>query len=170
MSSKKPTVIKNAFTTTNTTIRNQLLNEADIWIDSGTYKAKTLWDTGATNSCISMQVVQALSLIATGQKDISTPSGRDTVNTYLVNITLPNNVVIPDIEVCDSKIGNQGLDLLVGMDIINQGDLSVTNFNGQTVFSFCTPSTRRIDYVKEINLENLIGPKHGSGTKKRKKK
>lgn len=170
MSSKKTEVIKNAFTTTSPIIRNQLLNEADIWIDSGKYRAKALWDTGATNSCISTKVVQTLSLIPTGQKDIRTPSGKDTVNTYLVNITLPNNVVIPDIEVCDSQIGNQGLDLLVGMDIINQGDLSVTNFNGQTVFSFCTPSTRRIDYVKEIKLENLIGPKHGSGTKKRKKK
>ena len=123
-----------------------------------------------TNSCISTNVVKALSLIPTGQKDIRTPSGKDTVNTYLVNITLPNDVVIPNIEVCDSKIGNQGLDLLVGMDIITRGDLSVTNFNGQTVFSFCIPSTKRIDYVKEINLENLIGPKHGQGNKKRKRK
>lgn len=168
MTSKKPTIIKNAFTTTSPTIRNQLLNEADIWIDNASYKAKALWDTGATNSCISTDVVKALSLIPTGQKDMSTPSGKDTVNTYLVNITLPNDVVIPDIEVCDSKIGSQGLDLLVGMDIITRGDLSVTNFNGQTVFSFCIPSTRRIDYVKEINLENIIGPKHGHGKRKKK--
>ena len=169
MSSNKPKIIKNAFTTTSPCIRNKLLNEADIWVDSSKYKAKALWDTGATNSCISTNVVQALSLIPTGQKNICTPSGSDVVNTYLVNITLPNNVVIPDIEVCDSQIGNQGLDLLVGMDIINQGDLSVTNFNGQTVFSFCTPSTRRVDYVKEIHMENLIGPKHGTGTKKKKR-
>jgi len=170
MTSKKPTLIKNAFTTTSSVIRNQLLNEADIWIDTISYKANALWDTGSTNSCISTNVVKALSLIPTGQKDIRTPSGKDTVNTYLVNITLPNDVVIPNIEVCDSKIGNQGLDLLVGMDIITRGDLSVTNFNGQTVFSFCIPSTKRIDYVKEINLENLIGPKHGQGNKKRKRK
>lgn len=170
MSSKKPTVIKKAFTTTSPMIRNQLLNEANIWTNTASHKANALWDTGATNSCISTGVVQALSLIPTGQKDIRTPSGKDTVNTYLVNITLPNNVVIPDIEVCDSQIGNQGIDLLVGMDIITQGDLSVTNFSGQTVFSFCIPSTKRIDYVKEINLENIIGPKHGTGKKNKKKK
>lgn len=170
MSSKKEEIVKNAFTTTSMGIRNKLVNMADIWVDKNKYHAKALWDTGATNSCISTNVVQALSLVPTGKKNICTPSGSDTVNTYLVNITLPNNVIIPDIEVCDSQIGNQGLDLLVGMDIINQGDLSVTNFNGQTVFSFCTSSTRRIDYVKEINLDNLIGPRHGTGTKKKKKK
>ena len=47
MTSKKPTLIKNAFTTTSSVIRNQLLNEADIWIDTISYKANALWDTGS---------------------------------------------------------------------------------------------------------------------------
>lgn len=117
-----------------------------------------------------MRVVQELGLIPTGQKRIRTPSGSDIVNTYLVSIALPNHVVFPDVEVCDTKIGDQGADLLVGMDIINCGDFAVTNCGGKTVFSFCIPSSKTIDFVKEANLEKLIGPKHGTGNKKKKKK
>ena len=55
------------------------------------------------------------------------------------------------------------------MDVINQGDFSVSNFEGKTVFSFRIPSKKTIDYVQEINIENVIGPKHGKGKRKKKK-
>jgi uncharacterized protein YchJ len=43
-----------------------------------------------------------------------------------------------------------GGDVLIGMDIITRGDFAVTNSDGRTTFSYRWPSTKRIDFVKEI--------------------
>jgi hypothetical protein len=32
------------------------------------------------------------------------------------------------------------------MDIMTQGDLSITNFEGRTTFSFRTPSLHKVDF------------------------
>ena len=42
-----------------------------------------------------------------------------------------------------------GADVLIGMDIINEGDFAVTNLNGRTKFSFRVPSQADIDFVRE---------------------
>ena len=42
-----------------------------------------------------------------------------------------------------------GIDFLIGMDIITLGDFSVTNLNGKTTFSFRYPSCETINYVKQ---------------------
>jgi predicted aspartyl protease len=146
-----------------------LKNEVDVNSqDREILKVPALWDTGATNTCISNQIVEELALVPTGKKSVRTASGSKEVSTYLINIKLPNNVDINAIEVCDSDIGNQGIALLIGMDIIGVGDFSVSNYQGHTVFSFRIPSQGKIDYVKETRMSNLIGKKHGSGTRKRK--
>ena len=106
-----------------------------------------LWDTGASITFVSREVVKSLNLIPIGKEDILTPSGLFTSNTYLLDILLPNDIIIPNILVQDSEIGAQGIGVLIGMDIINQGDFSVSNFNGKTVFTYRKPSRERIDYV-----------------------
>lgn len=40
-------------------------------------------------------------------------------------------------------------DMLIGMDIISQGDFALTNRDGRTVFSFQIPSTHLYDFVKQ---------------------
>ena len=159
-----------AFTTKNVGIVNRLLNDVTVKYNEKSNVVKALWDTGATGTCISYDVVNKLSLIATGKKNIQTPSGTGVVNTYLIDIQLPNNVNIKDVEVCDSEIGSQGIDVLIGMDIINLGDLSVSNYNNATVFSFRLPSSQTTDYVKQIAVQNIIGTPHGPGKRKNKKK
>jgi len=58
--------------------------------------------------------------------------------------------------------------MLIGMDIIGIGDFAVSNYNNKTIFSFRYPSKHKIDFVHEINLQNLIGKKHGKGKRKKK--
>ncbi|MBM3404783.1 MAG: hypothetical protein FJY10_07835 [Bacteroidetes bacterium] len=41
------------------------------------------------------------------------------------------------------------LECLLGMDIINMGDLAITNYQGKTVYSFRIPSVQAIDFVEE---------------------
>ena len=118
------------------------------------YTSKAQWDTGATGTCISKLVVDRLGLVPIGMTTIQTPSGERTTNVYVVDIVLRNEVRIKDIEVIESMIGNQGIDLLIGMDIITLGDFAVTNVNGKTKFTFRIPSVGEIDYVKEIKKLN----------------
>lgn len=83
---------------------------------------------------------------------------------------LPNDVRIDDVRVADSEIGLQGIGMLIGMNIINQGDIAVSNNEGITTFSFRMPSAGIIDYVKQIKISNIIGEPHGRGKRKKKKK
>lgn len=151
----------------NVGIQNRLLTDVDISSVDKSMTATALWDTGATGTCISHEVVSKLRLIPTGKKNIQTPSGKEEVFTYLVSVNLPNNVIIPDIEVCDTAIGEQGIGMLIGMDIITKGDFAVSNHGGQTTFSFRIPSVKITDYATQHRVQDMIGT-HGKGKRKRK--
>lgn len=85
-----------------------------------------LWDTGASQSAIDFRVVEELSLVPIGEATISTANGLVTVNTYIIDVTIPNNVTIKDIVVNGATLGEDA-DMLIGMDIIRFGDFSITN-------------------------------------------
>lgn len=106
--------------------------------------AKTLIDTGANCSCISRDIVNKLHLVPIDVVTISTPSNQTIVNVYVLNIEINNEAIIEDVRVCDSNIGNQGLDLLLGTDIIQMGDLMIKNFNNETVLSFRLPTSNSL--------------------------
>ncbi len=106
-----------------------------------------LWDTGATNSAITQSVVSALGLQPTGVKNVRHAGGVSPANTYLVNIGLPNGVAFANLEVTLVPITDA--QIIIGMDIISQGDFSITNVGGKTVFSYRYPSIRTIDYADE---------------------
>ena len=144
-----------------------LRNEATVIDGEKTATVTALWDTGATGTCVSTEVAKELSLEPSGRQIIKTPSGQKEVNTYLISVGLPNHVTITGIQACETEIGNQGIGLLIGMDIITLGDFSVTNYKGKTVFTYRIPSQGVIDFVQKQNLENLIGPKHGKGKRKK---
>lgn len=107
-----------------------------------------LWDTGASKSCISKRIVEYLHLIPVGKTSISTANGISDVNTYFVNVGLPNGVMIPNVLVSCADLGDN-LDALIGMDIITYGDFSITNFNGRTTFSFRIPSVKEVDFTNK---------------------
>lgn len=113
---------------------------------SGLNAWRALWDTGASRSCISREVVDSLGLKPIGKSRISTANGYIMAESYLVNVGLPNSVLVPNIHVSCSDLGLH-TDMLIGMDIIRLGDFSITNVNHRTVFSFRIPSVETIDYV-----------------------
>ena len=156
-----------AFTMKANNIARRLLSKCQGKYNNQVVEGRALWDTGATNTCISNHIVDVLKLIPLGQIKINTPSGFKDVNTYLIDIILPNNVQIQNVQVCDSEIGKQGIDFLIGMDIINLGDFAVSNYNHATTFSFRMPSVECTDYVQKIKIQNIIG-NHGKGKRKKK--
>ena len=99
------------------------------------------WDTGAMVSVISTKVVDELGLIPTGKETVYHGGGNSISYKYLVNIFLPNDLVFASLEVLGMPIS---VDVLIGMDIISQGDFAITASEGITIFSFQIPSKNKI--------------------------
>jgi predicted aspartyl protease len=110
---------------------------------------KAIWDTGATASVITPQVVAACGLKPTGMTNVQTAKGVSAALTYLVNIKLPNGIAFEGAVVTLGDLGG-GPQVLIGMDIITEGDFSITNKDGRTVMSFRVPSITSVDFVKEL--------------------
>ena len=108
-----------------------------------------LWDTGATSSVISPRVVAELGLTPITFSLIHHANGSSTVPVHYVNILLPNQLGVPVLKVTECDLS--GADVLIGMDIIQRGDFAITHKDGNTVFSFQTPSTHEYDFVKQLN-------------------
>ncbi len=124
--------------------------------DNRIYRTKALWDTGATNCVVTKQTAIDLNLKPISVCKVCHADGISFANVYLVNIYLPNNLVIPSIRVteCSDNAGNFGV--IIGMDVITMGDLSITNFDSKTTVSFRIPSVEIIDYVKEADDLNTV--------------
>ena len=113
-----------------------------------TKQYKAIWDTGATGTVITQKVVDECDLKAIGVTEVFTAQGKSKANLYLVNVWLPNKVIIYNVKVALGQlIGNA--EVLIGMNIISRGDFAVTNKGGKTVFSFRLPSVECIDFVKK---------------------
>jgi hypothetical protein len=109
-----------------------------------------IWDTGATNSVITQQVVTAVSLQPIGMTLVQGVHSTEMSEVYLVNVGLLNGVGVPQVRVTKGIL-SPGVDVLIGMDIITIGDFAITNRGGITVFSFCAPTQRCLDFVQEYN-------------------
>lgn len=114
-----------------------------------------VWDTAATQSCISENVVKKLELEPVSSINIHTGNGVSQKPTYIVDIFLPNNIRVTPVQVTEIKANTYiGFDLIIGMDIISQGDMSISNVNGETMFSFRVPALGAIDFVEQFKKEN----------------
>jgi predicted aspartyl protease len=114
---------------------------------------KAIWDTGASGSLITNEVISSLHLNPIDEKDVHTANGPRKSNVYLVNIFLRNKVAFQGVPVTDGDI--IGCSVLIGMDIIGAGDFAVTHSDGKTCMSFQIPSSRKIDFVEEINTQSI---------------
>jgi predicted aspartyl protease len=117
------------------------------------HKYQALYDTGATHSSISPRIVAELGLSSVGAQKVGVGGGMLTTTVHLVNIELPNKMMFPMMRLAQIAL-HGGVDALIGMDILGEGDFAVTHHKGITTFSFCRPSRRDIDFVAEINDAN----------------
>lgn len=113
-----------------------------------------VWDTGATNTAIASTVVDKMKSVPITFTPVGTGGGVVNAPVHLINIVLPNNVIIPNISVTELK-DLHSCDILIGMDIISGGDFAITHPDGKACFSFRMPSHRSVDFVPESNAHNL---------------
>jgi predicted aspartyl protease len=111
-------------------------------------KFRAIFDTGATNCVITQKIVDALGLKPISMAVAETANGKVTCEVYLVNIRLPNGVGFTHWRVTKQDLPSK-TEVLIGMDVIGNGDFAVTHKDKKTVFSFRIPSIARIDFVKE---------------------
>lgn len=107
-----------------------------------------LWDTGATNSCITPRAVKALGLKPIGVVESHGVHSSALCNVYLVNLYFPNHVALTGLRVAECDLGDS-FDILIGMDVIGKSDFAITNRGGNTTFSFRMPSNAKIDFRSE---------------------
>lgn len=127
-------------------VENRILIDTTISFLKNKMKSNTLIDTGATISCISKDVVKTLKLQPIGIDKVSTPSGTAVLNKYLIDISFKKNMIFKNIFVLESEIGNQGIDLLVGMDILNKNDIMISNYDNHTQFSLRYPVFGNLEF------------------------
>ena len=99
-------------------------------------KSRALWDTGAVTSVIDKSLVEKLGLVPFDTGRAYTAQGFYDSSIYLLDVMLPNNIIVKGLRVGDGDF--QGFDMLLGMDVISLGDFHLTN-DGNTVFKFVIP-------------------------------
>lgn len=111
-----------------------------------------LWDTGATISAITKRVATELGLPTEALIPVQHAGGRSAnVPQHYVNLQLPNNVVMVGRPVAQLPLTN--CDVIVGMDIISQGDFAISNLDGKTTFTFRMPSVEEFDFVRDLDAK-----------------
>ena len=92
-------------------------------------------------------MVRECGLIPTGVADTTGFDGSTKrLNVYLIDVYLPNRVVVGEIGAAESPSLPGADDVLIGMDIIGLGDFAVSNFQGKTTFTFRIPSLAEMDF------------------------
>lgn len=111
------------------------------------YEGWGLIDTGSADSGITETAVNKLKITPINDKEYHTANGKIVAPRYNVNLTLQNSVTFTNIIAGLFDDNGDGFDFLIGMDIISQGNLAVTNYNGTMRISFEYPAHGTIDFT-----------------------
>ena len=114
----------------------------------GDFETDGIIDTGATASVISKNIADTLSAIPQTFTKVHTASEQNVITPlYEADIEIGKQVRITGLMVTSGALLD-GTECLIGMDILSQGDLAVTNFESKTCVSFRIPSSQCIDFVE----------------------
>lgn len=154
-------MIKSAFTEKYPCILNRLIGAADVEsndFDGGNrfIRVSVQWDTGASQTCISKELIQRMNLKPVGVGNVTTTIGERQTKAYIINLVINKEVKISDLLVIEADIGEQGIDILIGMDVISLGDFAVSNYEKQTYFFF-QDSVTRTHRIREVIIEEHRG-------------
>ncbi len=124
------------------------LEISDINSDDNKFDTRGIWDTGASGTVITQEVVDALKLKPTGVATVNTASESNRrTTTFDIYLHFPSGLSIR-IQRATLGIITPGIGCLIGMDVICLGDFSITNYQKKTCMTFRIPSLHEIDYRK----------------------
>lgn len=144
----------NYITYKNTYSKNitHIVTKSRIMYNEKNMETIALWDTGATHTHITKNIIDVLELKSS--KSVSTIShgGNVLCEKYKVTIILPTNGKIKDITVLsttNAEYMGEEIGIIIGMDIIQCGDFHIDHEDNKTVFTFR-------HHVEDIDDEILI--------------
>lgn len=113
-------------------------------------KISVEWDYDVTICSISTELANKLNLKQCGVCNTLNTTESIPTNVYEIVLVLHDIMEIPVIVDAVPNIHSTGIDMLIGMDVICLGDFAISNYNGETCFSFRYPSKGLIDFTKQI--------------------
>jgi hypothetical protein len=122
---------------------SQAFNPANGIRECARIQFNALWDTGAVKSVITPRVVEACGLKPIRKGFTQGVNGLETSEAYVINLSLPDKITIHELTVVSKNPGNVWWDVIVGMDIISTGELSIKNVNSKTEWSFSYTHSNR---------------------------
>lgn len=112
-----------------------ILREADSPIP-GPVTVRAMIDTGASRSVVQRGLADQLGLKPIGITYISTPSSTGVpAFEYLVRLVLPNNVIF-ETTVLEAPLQGQGIQCLIGREVLSQGMLVYIGYSNLFSLSF----------------------------------
>lgn len=109
---------------------------------------KSLIDTGANRTCISHRLASACNLERISVMKIVSAQGTGLAPVYKADIKLPCGIVFQNILVTEVS-GSDNFDVIIGMDILSQGDIAFTGSEEGLVFSMRFPSKKEpVDFSR----------------------
>lgn len=102
-----------------------------------------VWDTGATNTIITPEIVEKLGLKPAMTGGLSGIGGDVESGIYKINLGLPGGILVYDVPAFVSDQLDD-YEMLIGMDVILLGDFCLSNKDDRTVFSFRIPTKEHI--------------------------
>lgn len=132
-------------------IRMECLVSNPLSVETKRYWA--LWDTGASRCAISKKAAQELNLISLGNFGIKHIGSTQSVAKYKVNLFLSEGIEFRDVEMYGTPHDDFNHDIIIGMNIITQGDFAISHSDDKTMFSFRYPSNGMVDLKQYNNLQ-----------------
>jgi predicted aspartyl protease len=119
---------------------------SDVYDEVTSYLTNALWDTGAMVSVVSPEAAAKLKLDIVDTIQIAGINGESLAKVAVISIHFPNGAVIEDVRVAICSMSSEN-EMIIGMDVITQMDIAITNGGGQTQLSFAIPPfDNRIDF------------------------
>lgn len=119
------------------------------------YQTSALWDTGASHCSITQSLAENLGLHAIDKVAVEHAKGRSFENVYLAILQVTNKYYM-EVEFTECQSISNNFEIIVGMDVITQGDFAITNKDGKTSFSFRLPSLTTIDFNDTNHLQSTL--------------
>ena len=126
-----------------------LITNEHICINDKLIPIKALWDTGSSESVISSNLVNTLSLRSIGSALLNGTSLSCKTNIYEVILLLAEKQRISLQVTASPQIGESGIDLLIGLDVISMCDFAISTNDENLCMSVRFPSQGLIDFTKE---------------------
>lgn len=125
-------------------IVDELCIEISVSVSRKEANVRAVIDTGTTHSFISRRLINELSPISANTRVMIYRKPSDG---YFFNIHLSDGLMLNNFILYEMPYGFDD-DFLLGMDVVSQGDLAISNYDGQTAVSFRKPSKQRISFLE----------------------